>query len=115
MKKLFYILLNVLVFSPITVLADNEGEEIINSCSGILGSGVVEVLNWVYTGVLIATPILVVVLSMKDILTAVTAGKDDEIKKAQASMIKRIIIGVVMFFIPILIKAILNLTGLIGC
>ena len=114
MKKLFYVLLNVLIFTPITVLADNGGEEIIDSCAGTLGSGVTDILSWVYTGVLVATPILVVVLSMKDMLTAVTSGKEDEMKKAQATMIKRIIVGVVIFFIPMIIKAILQLAGLVG-
>ena len=114
MKKMFYILLNLLVLTPISVLAASEGEEIINDCSGTLGSGVVDVLNWVYTGILFAVPILVVVLSMKDMITAVAAGKADDMKKAQSSMIKRIIIGVVIFFVPIIIKAILQLTGLVG-
>lgn len=114
MKKLFYVLLNVLIFTPITVFADNGGEDIIDSCAGTLGSEVTEILSWVYTGVLVATPILVVVLSMKDMLTAVTGGKDDDIKKAQATMIKRIIVGVVIFFVPIIIKAILQLAGLVG-
>ncbi len=114
MKKIFYILLNLLIFTPISVLAASEGEEMINDCSGILGSGVVDVLNWVYTGILFAVPVLVVVLSMKDMITAVAAGKADDMKKAQSSMIKRIIIGVFIFFVPILIKAILQLTGLVG-
>lgn len=114
MKKIFYLLLNVLIITPITVFADNGGEGIINSCSGTLGPGVVKILNWVYSGVLVATPVLVVVFSMKDLLTAVTGGKEDEMKKAQATMVKRIIIGVVIFFIPIILKSILKLAGLVG-
>ena len=34
MKKLFYVLLNVLMFAPITVLADNGGEGIIGYWTG---------------------------------------------------------------------------------
>lgn len=114
MKKIYYMLLNLLML-PTVVLADNGGEQIIDECSGQLGSGVVDVLNWVYTGTLIAVPILVIVLVMKDMVSAVAAGDDKAIKQAQTNAIKRIIIGVVIFFVPILIKAILNIAGITGC
>ena len=45
-------------------------------------------------------------------LTAVAAGKADDMKKAQSTAIKRLVIGVAILFIPILIKVIINLTGI---
>ena len=62
----------------------------------------------------IIVPALVIVLGMIDLAKAVIASKEDEMKKAQATMIKRIIVGVVIFFVPIIIKAILQLAGLVG-
>ena len=48
-------------------------------------------------------------------VTAVAAGKADDMKKAQSTAIKRLVIGVAILFIPILIKAIINLTGIATC
>ena len=84
-------------------------------CVSTLGSRVYENLRWVYSAIRIATPILVLVLCAKDILTAVTAGKEDEMKKAQAAMIKRIIIGVVIFFVPTIVDLLLYMTGINSC
>lgn len=107
MKKLFYVLLNVLIFMPVTVLAAN--------CVSELGTKVYNDLQYAYNAIRISTPILVLVLCAKDVLTAVTAGKEDEMKKAQSAMIKRIIIGVVIFFVPTIIDFLLYITGINSC
>lgn len=107
MKKLFYVLLNVLIFMPVTVLA--------NECSSLLGTELYNYMHYVYVAIRIVTPILVLVLCAKDMLSAVTAGKEDEMKKAQAATIKRIIIGVVIFFVPTVIDVLLYMVGINTC
>ena len=47
----------------------------------------------------IVTPIVLIVMGLIDMAKAVTKQKDDEIKKAQSLFIKRIISGVLVFFI----------------
>ena len=105
-KKIKYVLLSLL-FTPLTCFADNGGEEIIDDCSSILGAEVVEILKYVYTGAMISIPCITLILIVKDMVTAVAAGKADAIK--------RLVIGVAILFIPILIKVIINLTGIATC
>lgn len=57
----------------------------------------------------IAIPILLIVFGMIDLGKAVIASKEDAIEKATNSLIKRLIAGVVIFFIPFLVGAIFNL------
>lgn len=51
----------------------------------------------------IIVPILVIGLGTLDLAKAVIASKEDEMKKAQTTFIKRLIIGVVIFFVPTII------------
>lgn len=101
------------LFSLILAPLDN-GKGIISSSSSFLGGEVAEILNWVYMGIVFAVPVIVAFLSIKDFLMATTAGKEDEMKKAQSTMVKRIIIGLVIIFVPILINVILNLANIGG-
>lgn len=47
----------------------------------------------------VATPILLIVVSLITLVKAVAAQKEDEIKKAQSSLIKKIIASVMIFFV----------------
>lgn len=57
----------------------------------------------------IAIPILLIVFGMIDLGKAVIASKEDAIEKATSTLIKRLIAGVVIFFIPFLVDAIFGL------
>lgn len=61
----------------------------------------------------IIVPILVIGFGVLDLSKAVIAGKEDEMKKAQKTFIKRIIIGVAFFFIPIFIDLIMDLADIV--
>ena len=59
----------------------------------------------------ILIPILLVVLGSIDLSKAVIAQKDDDIKKAQSTLVKRVIAGLVIFFIPAIVLMVMNLAG----
>lgn len=85
--------------------------DVINQVCGE-GGTLVEVwkaISAVITILCIAVVILLIVMGTLDMLKAVMAGKDDEIKKAQGTLIKRVIAAVIVFFIPLLVKLVLNL------
>lgn len=66
----------------------------------------------------IGVPIILIVMGMIDLGKAVMAQKDDEIKKGQQTFIKRLIAGVIVFFIIAVVKLVLSLIGennTIGC
>lgn len=83
---------------------------ILDDCS-ILGTEFNNILQEIFTIIKIAVPILVIVLCSVDIARAVIAQDDKAVKEALSSSIKRIIIGVVVFFVPTLINVLLEFAG----
>ena len=57
----------------------------------------------------IVIPILLIVFGMIDLGKAVIASKDDAVEKATQTLIKRLIAGIVIFFIPFIVGAIFSL------
>lgn len=60
----------------------------------------------------IIIPIIIIVLGSLDLAKAVIAGKEDEMKKAQTTFVKRVILGVVIFFVPLLVNLIMELADI---
>lgn len=67
-----------------------------------------KVIGNVLTLIKIAVPILLIVMGSIDLMKAVMAGKDDEIKKSQGTFVKRIIAAVIVFFIPTIVGLLLT-------
>lgn len=61
----------------------------------------------------IIVPMLVIVFGTVDFAKAVIAGKEDEMKKAQKTFIKRVIIGVAFFFIPVFVDILMSLADIV--
>src|SRR5574344_376996 len=59
----------------------------------------------------IVIPIIIVILAMLDLGKAVMAGEEKEIKEAQKMLIKRLIYGVIIFFVVTLVQVVFNLVG----
>ena len=84
----------------------------ITDCDSVLGPDLTSVLQDIYGAIQIAVPILVILLCSVDIARAVIAQEEKDMKAAQAKAIKRIIIGLVIFFVPLIIDVLLDLVGL---
>lgn len=56
-------------------------------------------------------PVIVIVLGIIDFIKAIATGKDDELKKAQGSFIKRLVSAALVFIIPLIIEFILSKMG----
>lgn len=83
-----------------------------NCRKDLLGNEFADILDELFMIVRIVVPILMIVLIAKDFVVAVTAGKEDDMKKAQSTAIKRLIIGVIIFLLPTIVNVILGLIGL---
>ena len=59
----------------------------------------------------IVIPIIIVLLAMVDLGKAVMAGEEKEIKTAQKMLIKRLVYGVVIFFVVTLVQTVFGLVG----
>jgi len=62
----------------------------------------------------IVIPIIIVLLAILDLGKAVMAGEEKEIKEAQKMLIKRIIYGVVIFFVVTLVQGVFSLVADVG-
>jgi len=70
---------------------------------------IMEVVKSVLTIIQIAVPILLIIMGSLDLMKAVMAGKEDEIKKAQGTFVKRAIAAVIVFFIPLIVSLVIGL------
>lgn len=82
------------------VLADCNGLEAVVSVVKFI----LKIIQWV-------VPIILIVLGTIDLVKAVVAGKDDDIKKHQQTLIKRIIAAVIVFLIPMLVTVLMGWIG----
>ena len=64
-----------------------------------------------WTALRAVTPVLLVVLITKDMVQAVMAGEEKQIKEAQSNAVKRIIVGIIIMFVPTIVNLILDLMG----
>lgn len=72
-----------------------------------------ELVNEVLQYPRIIVPILIIVLGTLDLARAVIAAKEDDMKKAQAKFVKRVILGVAFFFIPLFVNIIMDLADIV--
>lgn len=85
-----------------------------NYCVGILGDnngipGIVgDLIHYVYLGIKIVVPILLVIFGMLDLGKAITAKKEEDIKKYQGNVIKKLVMGVLVFLIVIIVEFVLG-------
>ena len=63
----------------------------------------------VITVLKIAIPVLIVLLAAIDLGKAVISSKEDEMKKATNSLIRRFIAGVLIFFLPTIVTVVFGL------
>lgn len=89
------------------VLADAE----VSCGEGSTLVNVIAIVRLVMNIICIAVPIIMILMGTIDLFKAVTAGKDEDIKKKQKALITRIIAGVLVFLVPTIVSVIMNLIG----
>lgn len=67
------------------------------------------ITSMVVTIIKIAVPVILIIMGMLDLGKAVMAQKDDEIKKAQSTFIKRIIAAVLVFFVVSIVTLVFSI------
>ncbi len=74
-------------------------------------ANVIRIIGFVLNLIQWVVPIILIVLGTIDLVKAVIAGKEDEIKNNQKTLVKRIIAAIIIFLIPLIVSVI---TGLLG-
>ena len=86
----------------------------ITYCNGILGDGngipkiIGDLVHYIYLGIKIVVPILLIIFAMLDLGRAIAAKKEEDIKKYQSSCIKRIITGLLVFLVVVIVEFLLG-------
>lgn len=111
-KKIFMliVLAVVMMYVPSVLAVDITG------CSSILpnvriDAKVPNVIHMIILVVQIAVPVLLVVFGMMDLVKGVMASKEDEIKKGQNTLIKRIIAAAIVFFVIAVVKFVISVVA----
>lgn len=95
-----------------------------NKCQGILTDEMIDILNRAIKYIRIIAPVLLVIFGFIDFGKAVLSDDKDELKKATSKFVKRAIIVVAIFFVPLIVSFLINafnsvsdksITDLINC
>ena len=92
-------------------LKNYDDGNVVSCGSGLLTdipSMIPRVVHIIYLFIQIAIPVLLVIFGSIDFLKAVIAQKEDEIKKGQQTFIKRLIAGILVFFVFSFVKIIIS-------
>lgn len=87
---------------------------LVDVCSDSTVLKVMGIVKLIMNVICIIVPIVLIILGTLDLFKAVTAGKDEDIKKKQQTLIKRIIAGVIIFLVPTIVTVLMNLIGVEG-
>lgn len=75
-------------------------------CKG--SAGLLQFVGYIITIVKIAIPILIIAFGLLDFGKAVVGSKDELIKKSAISLLRRVVAGIVIFFLPTLVLTIFD-------
>ncbi len=76
---------------------------------GISFSGMIpNVVHLIIVIIEVVVPILLVIFGLLDMAKAVMAQKEDEIKKGQQTLIKRVIAAIIVFFVIALVRLVIT-------
>ena len=68
-------------------------------------------VKFILSVICIVVPVVMILLGTIDLFKAVTAGKDEEIKKRQKALITRLIAGIIVFLVPSIVSLLMGLIG----
>ncbi len=79
-------------------------------CDSQLGD-IIGIAGFILKVIQFAVPVILIIIGSIDLVKAVTAGKEDDVKKNQKVLIKRAIAAVLVFLVPLFVSIILGLIG----
>lgn len=78
------------------------------ACGGVIGAGIpgniANMVHYLYLAIQIIVPVLLIIFGMIELAKAITAQKEDEIKKAQAGLLKKAVVAILVFLVFSLVK-----------
>lgn len=84
------------------------------SCNGILTADAAAFIQKIIDWIRIIAPILLIVLGSVDMGQAVISEDKDNLKKATSRLMKRAIAALAIFFVPLIVRVLLDISGITG-
>lgn len=85
------------------------------ACKDVIGAGIpgniVNIIHYIYVGIQIIVPILLIIFGMIELAKAITAQKEDEIKKAQSGLLKKAVVAILVFLVFSLVRFVFGFAG----
>lgn len=82
------------------------------TCGGMnLPKKIPELTSWAVTFIQVLVPVILVIMSMVDLVKAMSSQKEDEIKKGQKVLVKRIVLAVIIFLFVALVKFVISIVA----
>lgn len=86
----------------------------VKTCNDLFDYKFKKTLNGYMDWIRVLVPVCLIGLGVFDFTKAVLASKEDEMKKAQQTFIKRLIIGIAIFFVPTVVNIIIDLANIVA-
>ncbi len=83
-------------------------------CEGLLSEELMVFMNGIFNYIKILVPIFLLVMGSLDLGKAVIAADENEMKKAQATLVKRVIAGIAIYFFPAVLNVVLRAAGIVA-
>lgn len=97
-----------MLFNTFNVYAD-DGYVAQNFCSDIIKT--LRLVSISVMVVRICVPMFIIIMGTLDIYNTVSSGKTDDLKKNLTILGKRMVIGLIVFFIPTIVRLVVNGLG----
>ena len=81
-----------------------------DTCPGDMQT-IVNIFRFALTAIQWVVPILLIVWGTIDLVKSVVAGKEDDIKKNQKTLVRRVISAVIVFLLPVAVSILMGLIG----
>ncbi|MEG2457536.1 MAG: hypothetical protein RSB41_01430 [Bacilli bacterium] len=75
---------------------------------------ILTIAGYVIFAIKIGVPVILIIVGMADLAKAITSKKDDEIKSAQMSLLKKAVAAVMVFLVITIVGMLMNLIGAKG-
>ena len=72
---------------------------------------IMTLIGYVIFGIKVVVPVILILVGMMDLAKAIMGKDDSEIKKAQSSLIKKIVVAVCVYLIVTIVGLVMNLIG----
>lgn len=99
-----------LVFYLSNEIIYNYQEDDVISCGSVgeIPRFFAKTVSVIYNVIQVAVPIVLVIFGMLDLLKGISAQKEDEIKKGQQLLVKRVISACLVFFVFVIVKFVVS-------